>query len=307
MLGDEYPLAGPFLIKTGARVAAYPRLGNRSGPPFDLVDEGERIIGVDPCGGPSVLLAEPDVLAYKVEVRKLCRCLCKAFGFGAQDLWDSTGLGGIRNIGVFRPSATTRCVVFLVLSHDDGPQRDAIHRLMAQVREPLVLLTPQCIDDSNTQALLASHPALHLPLSETVAFSMQGQACAIAPADRLLNDFRQAVIARACASHVETAGRIPSAHADDQVAFAERVRRLKEMERNILVALSERHVIGIDAKNHPGQELLSRWAGYNCDASFKAALSGLVKMQLIDNGKHHGRRGGYFLTEDGKRAAEIVP
>lgn len=81
--------------------------------------------------------------------------------------------------------------------------------------------------------------------------------------------------------------------------------RLKKMERKILQTLNERKVYNLEHTNLPTQEALAKWTGYPYDASLKAALSSLVKACFLDNGRHHGLRGGYFLTPDGKAAAEM--
>ena len=65
-------------------------------------------------------------------------------------------------------------------------------------------------------------------------------------------------------------------------------------------------IIGPNANNRPNQEALSKWAGYQCDTNFKTALSAIVKAGYLDNGRHHGKRGGYFLTAQGERAGQLL-
>ena len=84
------------------------------------------------------------------------------------------------------------------------------------------------------------------------------------------------------------------------------VERLKAMERDCLMAVVEKGFTNVNAANLPDQETIAKWAGYPCNASLKSALSTLVKADLLDNGKHHGKRGGYFATELGIRAAEML-
>lgn len=91
---------------------------------------------------------------------------------------------------------------------------------------------------------------------------------------------------------------------DEEVA--EQVRLLKEMERHIIIALAEHKVVGLDNALQPSQWVIAGWAGYEWDATFKATLSTLVKTKFLGNGRHHGRRGGYFLTPKGERAATII-
>lgn len=82
--------------------------------------------------------------------------------------------------------------------------------------------------------------------------------------------------------------------------------RLNEMERSCLQAMGEKGIFDLVAGRLPNQEALSRWAGYPCDTTFKTALSSLVKAGYLDNGRHHGKRGGYFLTVCGMRAFGLL-
>jgi len=88
--------------------------------------------------------------------------------------------------------------------------------------------------------------------------------------------------------------------------LVEQVNRLNDRERNCIQALFEKNVIGAAAKHRPSQETLSKWAGYPFDTTFKNALSALVKAGFLDNGRHKGTRGGYFLTAKGERAGALL-
>jgi hypothetical protein len=56
----------------------------------------------------------------------------------------------------------------------------------------------------------------------------------------------------------------------------------------------------------PSQRMVAEWAGYPYDTSIKNELTALVKMQLLGNGKQHGRRGGYYLKGRGVQAAKLL-
>jgi len=93
----------------------------------------------------------------------------------------------------------------------------------------------------------------------------------------------------------------------DLAALKTQLQRLKPMEREAIVALAEKGMVSPTSGRLPGQALLAKWAGnYDADATFKAAMSNLVKMRLLDNARHHGSRGGYFLTALGAEAAKII-
>jgi hypothetical protein len=87
---------------------------------------------------------------------------------------------------------------------------------------------------------------------------------------------------------------------------AGQVRLLKEMERCIVQAIAEKNITDPQLDQLPSQQTVAQWAGYDYDTNLKNSLTSLVKAQLLDNGKHHGRRGGYFLTDRGVLAAKLL-
>ena len=94
--------------------------------------------------------------------------------------------------------------------------------------------------------------------------------------------------------------------ADAYAQLVEEVKRLNERERNCIQALYEKSIIGECANNRPSQDMLSKWAGYQFDTTFKNALSTIVKAGFLSNGRHRGTRGGYFLTGKGERAGQLL-
>lgn len=304
LLGDEYAIVAPFLVKTGERVAAYPRLG-RVGPPLDLVLENDRVVGVDPTNGVTVTLSLEEVLAYRIDLRGLCQRVCGALRCEPIGWWERHALANVRRIGTLRTQPSVTCGVFLVVG-EDGELVGTIIRLAGQESDPFVVLTPRPIEDPSLATVLSRRTALHMAMSESIVFGATGTVRLLTSADTRVRDFCLRVDEEA--SHRQRTPAAtphrPTDPAGDPVA--EQVRRLKEMERNAITALHEKGIIGVDAPNPPGQEEMAKWSGYSWDASLKAALSSLVKMNLLGNGRHHGRRGGYFLTEQGVRAAEIL-
>lgn len=76
--------------------------------------------------------------------------------------------------------------------------------------------------------------------------------------------------------------------------------RLKPIEKSILRALFERGVYGEQPPFRPTQDVIAEWIGRSCDTTIKTALSSLWKAGLVDNWRHSGARGGYYLTLDGE-------
>jgi hypothetical protein len=112
-------------------------------------------------------------------------------------------------------------------------------------------------------------------------------------------------------SYAFDAGRAPTVSEDAMRAaktteLRKQISKLNEMQRDCIQALYERSIIGENASDRPSQEVLAVWAGYSHDATFKNALSALVKAEFLDNGRHHGTRGGYFLTVKGEEAGPII-
>lgn len=304
LLGDEYPIVAPFIVKTGERVAAYPRLG-RVGPPLDLVLESDRVVGVDPTNGVTVMLSHEEVLAYRIDLRGLCHRVCGALRCEPIGWWERHALSNVRRIGTLRTQSSVTCGVFLVVG-EDGELVSTIIRLAGQESDPFVVLTPRPIEDPSLATVLSRRTALHMAMSESIVFGPTGTVRLMTAANARVRDFCLRVDEEA--SHRQSTPAVNPGRPADPAgdAVAEQVRRLKEMERNAITALHEKGVVGADASNPPGQKALAKLAGYTWDASFKAALSSLVKMNLLGNGRHLGRLGGYFLTDQGVRAAEIL-
>lgn len=101
-----------------------------------------------------------------------------------------------------------------------------------------------------------------------------------------------------------SAGARPLQATDTRGQATSPLNRLNAMEQAVLVALLEKRCDDPERRELPSQEKLARWSGYKCDTAFKSALSGLVKAGLLDNRRHHGKRGGYFLTMPGRLAAD---
>lgn len=100
------------------------------------------------------------------------------------------------------------------------------------------------------------------------------------------------------ASSAQDAAAIDSLH--------DEINRLKQMERDCIQALYEHKMIGSTAPHQPSQDVLARWVGYKWDTSFKNALSTVAKAGFLDNGRHHGKRGGYYLLSKGERAGQLL-
>jgi len=141
--------------------------------------------------------------------------------------------------------------------------------------------------------------------------SVQVGKVMLAAMKSLAEDRRTGVLPDTCvANYAFDAGKASAvadnAHSDaDDKQLAEEINRLKGMERDAIQALCERR-IDVNASGKPNQATLAKWAGHKYDATFKAALASLYKAGFLDNGRHHGTRGGYYFTPKGERAGRWI-
>lgn len=92
--------------------------------------------------------------------------------------------------------------------------------------------------------------------------------------------------------------------AESQVA--RQLDKLKALERRIIQVLYRKGKTEAAARSLPSQEVIGTWIDANWDGTLKHTLSTLVKAEFLDNAKHLGRRGGYFLTPRGVVAGRLL-
>jgi hypothetical protein len=85
-------------------------------------------------------------------------------------------------------------------------------------------------------------------------------------------------------------------------------------EQAVIDYLHKEGFIGLDSlegkhrEKHPTAERIAWPAiGHKCDGQFKATLSHMVDFGWIDNARHHGMSGGYYLNADGAKLATVRP
>lgn len=287
--GDGFAAIEPLLKETDRLASRWSRPGR---PAMRIIEhEDGRAVAV--CDEES---DEPMELAHSDRVlRRACESQLRARLCGVLGLSPSrepvTRLPGTLPVGDWRPRPATNVSVKLAVAATVD-QFPTLLMDVAKGQGPSLVLTPtRAAWSSRCDALLTRGRIALVPLDE-VLDERQGTWYRLPAWDAYANTALPVVP--------------ESLQSDDQSAMREQVGRLKEMERDVIIALAEKGIVGVNAANQPGQALLAKWAGYGFDATFKAAVSALVKSRLLDNGRHHGRRGGYFLTTLGRQAAEFI-
>lgn len=257
-----------------------------------IVEHGEDdVVGIDDETGTSVIVDQADRVIHEFDVALL-----------AQDIAVTLSIAGALEqlgrrtwaLGHLAQVAASRVPAFLALPTSRDELVSIAGSISARDDDRFVLLTPteRMLSDP-VRALLRARDSAHLSLQSLLRIGKHGLELSV-PLSALLPPTRGRSPALPSRSTAPT----------DDVQI--QVVRLKAIERDCLVAVYEKGIVGPDARNQPDQNTIAGWAGYAWDATLKAALSTLVKMEMLGNGRHHGRRGGYFVTDRGAAAAEII-
>lgn len=292
--GDGFDMIEPLLAPTDRLARRWSRPGK---PAMRIVDHGGGL-AVAVCDEeltPSVELTQADRVLYRPDGNRLRKRLCEALGLHLSKVI-AAPLPGLMQVGEWRPEPATSVPVCLAVALNADELVRLILDAKAMHSRPFVLLTLTRTDWSPRSELAISKETITLVPLDDVVVEQQRVWTHSSSWDSFVAHLTP--YPRGIAHALDTR------YGDDDLP--EQVRKLKEMEHNIIIALGEKGVIGPKAANQPSQKTLAQWAGYTWDASLKAALSGLVKAGFLDNGSHHGRRGGYFLTPKGKQAAAIL-
>lgn len=257
-----------------------------------IVEHGEDdVVGIDDETGTSVIVEQVDRVIHEFDMARLAQDIAVTLGTSGaiEQLGRRTWV-----LGHTAQVAASRVPAFLALPTCRDELVSIAGSISARDEGRFVLLTPtDRMLGEPVRVLLRSRDSMHLSLQSLLRIGKHGLELSV-PLSALLPP---------------TSGRSPSppAHSiappDDIRA---RVELLKALERDCLIAVHEKGIIGADAPNQPDQRTIAKWAGYEWDATLKAALSTLVKVDMLGNGRHHGKRGGYFVTERGVAAAEFL-
>jgi hypothetical protein len=292
--GDGFDMIEPLLAPTDRLARRWSRPGK---PAMRIVDHGGGM-AVAVCDEeltPTVELTQADRVLYRPDGNKLRKRLCEALGLYHSKVI-AASLPGLMQVGEWRPEPATSVPVCLAVALNADELVRLILDANAMHSKPFVLLTLTRTTWSPwSESTIAGTSIKLVPIEDVVVVqnaywtrspAWDGFVAHLAP---------QAFAANGSPNGAESSGEL-----------VEQVGRLKEMERHIIIALAEKHAVGLDGAHQPSHEVIAKWAGYGCDSTLKATLSSLVKSGFLDNGSHHGRRGGYFLTPKGEQAATFL-
>lgn len=290
--GNGFAAIEPLLAPSDRLALRWSRPGR---PSLRIVDhdDGRAVALCDEELTAPVELTRAERVLHHTDGRKLRTRLCQALGLHPSTEI-VTPLPGLLRIGEWRPKPAHSIAASLAIASTHEHLAELIIDAGSTATKPTLLLTPtRAMWSARGDAVIARDKIVLVPLDDVI--DERNGAWTRLPAW----DAYVVSITKCERVTVST----PGAPDHD---IQERVSRLKHMERCVLEALGEHGVVGPDARNQPAQEALSKWTGYSCNTTFKMALSTLRKAGFIDNGRHNGRRGGYFLTPTGKQAADFL-
>lgn len=187
VLGVDWEWAQPLLRPTGENVESV--LIDHQ-PHRVVVHPGGRIVAISEEGGPPTPLASTDVGVREVDRRRLFDMIGGAIGL------DSVRplRNGEKNptLGRRPITASTQCAVRFCTCREPWDTEAAIWRLVASATEPIIIVTPRCIDDEDLRYVARRQRCCLLPLEESVVFD-GSRAVLTENARRQLETFAAAV------------------------------------------------------------------------------------------------------------------
>ncbi len=197
-LGDEWEIFHPFIKPTNEIAKSYP-CPSPGGPgcPRGIVEHGpDRYVafcGQSPPECDRLELKRADVIVHRFEVAAFAKTLAGLFQFNAKPVQHDSYCF-LWRVGKYIPVPGRRFPVFLSLAPGKDDFLPALDHLLADEKEPFVLLVPtdDYLDDPREIAMNNKN-CLMVPLNETVVFDCDRLSLA-RPPEEILADFRQAVL-----------------------------------------------------------------------------------------------------------------
>jgi len=292
--GEGFSEIEPVLVSTGQLARRWSRPGK---PAMRIVDHGNgRAVAVcDDELSPPVELTHSDRVLYRPDGKQLRKKLGETFDLSSSRVIEAT-FPGLMHIGQWRANPAVPIDVWLLVV---GSQDQLVRQILdglPSIQSPSMLMTPTRAywPSASVESLLKD--GVHLVPIEDVLIEESGTW------ERLSawNEFIVHLVPDAVAHGSEHCSDRGEAELRSQMSL------LNEKERHIIIAVDEKKIFGIDVDELPSTDTVAEWAGYEGNTSFKTTLANLVKSGFLDNGKHHGLRGGYFLAPKGKQAADLL-
>lgn len=277
LMGSDFRWGRRFLMRTGSLALSYPA---RIGPPYEVIRMHDGTFrGVRDPQEEVVTLASEDLVVYSLNLTQLASEIAEAL---SADSLDRPAVldHGCAQIGIVRARPA-----YLVIATEDDEMSIAMDRVARCVTGPFIVASPTLRWLGELRPLLtAIHGAL---LDLSAALELRKETLLLRPGAL------DGIGSSSCPVPAEP-------------ELLARLQKLNDMERHILIALHEHGIFRSDHPNIPSQTRLAGWTGYECNTTFKVALSTLGKAGYIDNNQHTGGRGGYFLLPLGCAAGELL-
>lgn len=288
--GDGFAVIQSLLRDTSRLAQRWSRPGK---PAMRIVEHGDgRAVAVcdEEMDGPVELSHADRVLRRPCE-RRLRTHLSGVLGLH-ETREPTTSLPGVLFIGDWRPEVAVSIQASVIVAYSSDDLARHLLDVRQKVQRPAILMT--CTRQRwspRQEPALADGRVVLVPL-EDVLDERDGAWHRLPSWD---------AFARRALPRVDS-----TASAVDLAALKERVQRLKPMERDAIAALSKRNLVAPGLGKLPSQRTLAEWAGYEWDSNFKTAMSNLVKIGYLNNRRHQGTRGGYYLMPLGIEAAKVI-
>lgn len=288
--GAGFAVLQPLLRDTNQLARRWSRPGK---PAMRIVEHGDgRAVAVcdEDMDAPVELSHAERVLRRPCE-KRLRSHLCRVLGLH-ETRESAAALPGVLPIGDWRPEAPVSIPVTVVVSCSCDDLARHLLEMRQKSHRPVILLTfTRQHWSPNQDPMLVDGRVVLVPLEDVLDERDAAWHC-LPSWDTFA---RQATPRTGSAS--------PSV---DLVALKAKVERLKPMERDAIIALEKRNLTAPTSGKLPSQRTLAEWAGYEWDSTFKAAMSNLVKIGYLNNRRHQGTRGGYYLMPLGTEAAKLI-
>ncbi|MCL4221937.1 MAG: hypothetical protein KJZ65_11290 [Phycisphaerales bacterium] len=288
--GGGFAVVQPLLRDTNRLARRWSRPGQ---PAMRIVEHADgRAVAVcdEEVDGP-IELSHADRVLHRPCEKRLRTHLCRVLGLH-ETREPTASLPGVLLIGDWRPepAVSTQVSIAVASSCDDLGRLILDVRLKAH-RPAIVATFTRQHWSSRHESALADGQVVLVPL-EDVLDERDGAWHRLPSWD---------AFARRAMPREQS-----ESHGLDATVLKTRVQRLKPMKRDAISALAERGLVGPESGKLPSQSTLAKWAGYECDSNFKSAMANLVETGFLNNRRHHGTRGGYFLTPLGLEASKLI-
>jgi hypothetical protein len=188
-LGQDFDAASSLLRPTDEYAHSYPDV-NDPYSYYKVVPHGDDdIVGVHSNDGSTIKLTKAEVLIYRVDRKRLCQRIAKAFRVSDSQ----TSVDGAASpilVGTYRPQVGAGFSAYFVIPHESADLQRAVESIAVRHGGSFILVTPTARRmRPDCSSLLKSLQACFLPLTDAVRLEAAGQLVPTPWAEQALRDF----------------------------------------------------------------------------------------------------------------------